>query len=158
MPDADVPTPRCEQNSGSAVDMIRKLRRAVQAHDRQALAPWIIAAGDLNVLRGYGERGSAYWAARYATVFDRMRAIGLPCVGPNGPNGGHAPIVSPDERPADSATVPTFRTNRTHPRTGTRQLDFVFATEDLHPRLTVRALNGEAEWGPNRPQTSRRAS
>ena len=34
----------------------------------------MLAAGDLNILYGYGENGSAYWAARYATVFDRMRA------------------------------------------------------------------------------------
>ena len=25
----------------------------------------VLAAGDLNILRGYGEHGDAYWAARY---------------------------------------------------------------------------------------------
>src|SRR5690606_23486179 len=42
----------------------------------------IIAAGDLNILHGYGEHGSAYWAARYQTVFDRLKAMGLSFVGP----------------------------------------------------------------------------
>ena len=36
----------------------------------------IVAAGDLNILHGYGEGGSAYWAARYQTVFTRMEALG----------------------------------------------------------------------------------
>ncbi len=50
----------------------------------------IIAAGDLNILRGYGEYGSQYWAARYRTVFDRMEAVGLPFAGPQYPNGRQA--------------------------------------------------------------------
>ena len=33
----------------------------------------MLAAGDLNILYGYGENGSAYWAARYATVFGCFR-------------------------------------------------------------------------------------
>ena len=37
----------------------------------------IIAAGDLNVLHGHGEHGSAYWSRRYETVFARMRALGV---------------------------------------------------------------------------------
>ena len=43
----------------------------------------IVAAGDLNILRGYGDHGSAYWAERYETVFTRMKALGLPFVGPH---------------------------------------------------------------------------
>jgi len=31
----------------------------------------------------------------------------------------------------------------------TRQLDFVFASRDLIPRLTVRALSSADEWGPS---------
>ena len=50
----------------------------------------VLAAGDMNILRGYGEYGSGYWAARYKTVFDRMEAMGLPCVGPEYPNGRQA--------------------------------------------------------------------
>ena len=44
----------------------------------------ILAAGDLNVLNGYGENGSMYWASRYETVFARMSALGLSFVGPQG--------------------------------------------------------------------------
>ena len=40
----------------------------------------ILAAGDLSVLHGYGEND--YWRKRYDTVFDRMKALGLPFVGP----------------------------------------------------------------------------
>jgi len=29
----------------------------------------IIAAGDLNILHGYGEYGNKYWSARYASIF-----------------------------------------------------------------------------------------
>ena len=36
----------------------------------------IIAAGDLNILHGYGEYGSPYWAERYRSVFTRMEALG----------------------------------------------------------------------------------
>lgn len=42
----------------------------------------IIAAGDLNVLYGYGEGGNLYWKRRYDTVFDRMSALGLRFIGP----------------------------------------------------------------------------
>ena len=38
----------------------------------------IVAAGDLNLMRGYSTDGSPYWATRYETVFDRMEAMGLP--------------------------------------------------------------------------------
>jgi hypothetical protein len=58
----------------------------------------IVAAGDLNILRGYGEYGDSYWKARYATVFDRAEAMGLKCVGPQAPNGRQAQPW-PDELP-----------------------------------------------------------
>lgn len=109
----------------------------------------IIAAGDLNILRGYGEDGSPYWRDRYQTVFDRMEALGLPFVGPALPDGGVPPIVQPKELPDDSASVPTFRTRQPDPASATRQLDFVFASTVLVPRMTVRALNTPAEWGPS---------
>ncbi len=48
----------------------------------------IIVAGDLNILYGYGEYRSLYWAKRYDTVFDRMDALGLRFVGPQAPEGG----------------------------------------------------------------------
>lgn len=107
----------------------------------------IIAAGDLNLLYGYGEGGSQYWKARYSTVFSRMEALGLPLVGPYAPEGGRPPDPWPSELPPESTTVPTFRTAVARPETATRQLDFVFASDSLRDRLRVRALNNAEEWG-----------
>jgi endonuclease/exonuclease/phosphatase family metal-dependent hydrolase len=108
----------------------------------------IIAAGDLNILYGYGENGSAYWASRYATVFARMMALGLPFVGPQAPSGRRADPW-PDELPTESANVPTYHTNHQTPATATRQLDFVFASTGLAERVRVRALNEAHQWGPS---------
>ena len=108
----------------------------------------IIAAGDLNVLRGYGEEGSVYWAQRYATVFDRMKALDLLCVGPRFPHGRRAEPW-PVELPKDSDNVPTFHSNRQTPATATRQLDYVFASTSLAERVQVTALNDPEEWGPS---------
>ena len=105
----------------------------------------LIVAGDLNLLYGYGENRSPYWAGRYQTVFTRMAAIGLPFVGPQHPDGLQAEPW-PDELPRQSKNVPTFR-----PTSGvaSRQLDYVFASRELVPRLRVRAANKPDEWGPS---------
>ena len=108
----------------------------------------IVAAGDLNILHGYGEHGDAYWAERYQTIFARMKALGLPFVGPQAPNGEQAEPW-PDELPGNSKNVPTYHTNRQKPETATRQLDFVFASEGFADSLTVRALNRPEGWGPS---------
>ena len=108
----------------------------------------ILAAGDLNVLHGYGEHGSAYWASRYATVFSRMSALGLPFVGPQAPDGRQAEPW-PEELPRESKNVPTYHTNIKKPATATRQLDFVFASDSLAERVRVRALNEPDQWGPS---------
>ncbi len=108
----------------------------------------ILAAGDLNILHGHGEGGSAYWAARYDTVFTRMAALGLPFVGPQAPQGRQADPW-PDELPPDSRNVPTFHSSYQTPATATRQLDFVFASQSMADSLCVRALNGVAQWGPS---------
>ena len=108
----------------------------------------VLAAGDMNILRGYGEYGDEYWAARYRTVFDRMEIMGLPCVGPEFPNGRQADPW-PDELPRDSRIVPTFHSNRKSPETATRQLDYVFASTELAESLTVQALNAPDKWGPS---------
>ena len=54
----------------------------------------ILAAGDLNILHGYGDGGRpTYWEARYRSVFERMEAIGMEFVGPQAPEratGGDA--------------------------------------------------------------------
>jgi endonuclease/exonuclease/phosphatase family metal-dependent hydrolase len=108
----------------------------------------ILAAGDLNILHGYGEGGSAYWAARYATVFSRMTALGLSFVGPQAPAGRQAQPW-PDELPPESNNVPTYHTPQHTPATATRQLDFVFASVSLAEQVRVRALNELAQWGPS---------
>ena len=106
----------------------------------------IVAAGDLNILYGYGEGGSKYWAARYDTVFKRMEALGVPFVGPQAPNGRRADPW-PAELPADSNNVPTYHTTRMTPAQAIRQLDFVFASTDLVGRISVHALNESSDWG-----------
>ena len=108
----------------------------------------IIAAGDLNILYGYGEIGSPYWKRRYQTVFDRMDAIGLPFAGPQAPNGRQA-FPWPAELPQESRNVPTFRPNGQTPETATRQLDFVYASVGLFESESVRAINEADQWGPS---------
>ncbi len=109
----------------------------------------VIAAGDLNILHGYGEYGDSYWAARYATVFDRAEAMGLRFVGPQAPQGRQA-TPRPVELPEDSLNVPTYHTRQRGAMGATRQLDFVFASHALADRLSVRALNTDPEeWGPS---------
>ena len=108
----------------------------------------ILAAGDLNILHGYGEGGSLYWKDRYGTAFGRMAALGLSFVGPQAPAGRPAEPW-PAELPPESENVPTFHTNRQTPSTATRQLDFVFASRGLAERVRVRALNAPHEWGPS---------
>ena len=102
----------------------------------------------LNILYGYGEHGSPYWASRYATAFARMEAIGLCFVGPQAPAGRRADPW-PDELPAESANVPTYHTSHQTPATATRQLDLVFASTRLAERVRVRALNEPDDWGPS---------
>jgi hypothetical protein len=106
----------------------------------------VLVAGDFNIMNGYGEHGDEYWGRRYKTVFDRAAAMGLRFVGPQHPNGRQAE-PRPDEMPPESKDVPTFHHSRQTPETATRQLDFVFATENIADQVAVRALNGVDEWG-----------
>ncbi|HCR16119.1 MAG TPA: hypothetical protein DIU35_01440 [Candidatus Latescibacteria bacterium] len=108
----------------------------------------IIVAGDFNILHGYGEKGSKYWARRYENVFQRMTALGLEYCGPQAPNGEQA-SPKPSELPTDSLDVPTYRKNQGEHESATRQLDFVFASSSLRDRMRVRALNRPEEWGPS---------
>ena len=108
----------------------------------------ILAAGDLNILHGYGGPAGAYWAARYETVFKRMDTLRLPLVGPQAPHGRQADPW-PDELPEGSKNVPTFHSNRQTPATATRQLDYVFASRELAESVRVRALNEPEQWGPS---------
>ena len=129
---------------GSVHRLISDLSRLIGHATRHR----IVAAGDLNVLYGYGEHGDAYAAARYATVFDRMESLGLPFVGPRHPHGRQADPW-PDELPEDSRNVPTFHHSRQSPATATRQLDFVFASENMAGSVQAQALNDPDEWGPS---------
>ena len=106
----------------------------------------LLVAGDLNILHRYGERGDAYWAGRYASVFDRANALGLQLVGPQAPHGRQAYPV-PDELPTGSRDVPTYHTSTQGPAGATRQLDFVFASASIAEQVTVRALNDPDQWG-----------
>jgi hypothetical protein len=108
----------------------------------------LLVAGDLNILKDYGEDGSSYWAARYATVFARMAALGLSFVGPQFPAGRRADPW-PEELPRDSLNVPTFHTIHQTPEFAKRQLDFAFASAGLAKRVRVRALNEVEHWGPS---------
>jgi hypothetical protein len=106
----------------------------------------IVAAGDLNILKGYGEHGSQYWARRYQTVFDRFDAMGMAFVGPQSPNGRQADPW-PEELPEESCNVPTYFTAQQTVENPTRQLDFVFASAQIADRISVRALNHAHDWG-----------
>ena len=108
----------------------------------------IVAAGDLNIVRGYGEYGDEYWAGRYRTVFDRMEALGLTFAGPQAPNGRQADPW-PYELPTDSKNVPTIHIAGRTPAEATRQLDFVFTSRGIAESVQVRALNEPSEWGPS---------
>ena len=109
----------------------------------------ILAAGDLNILHGYGLGGSPYWAARDQTVFDRMESLKLSFVGPQAPHGRQADPW-PDHMPSDSKNVPTYYHIPTQkPPSATFQLDYVFASRGFHESVAVRALNSPEEWGPS---------
>ena len=108
----------------------------------------IIAAGDLNILKGYGEHGSGYWAERYNSVFDRAKNLGLEYVGPEAPHGRQADPW-PKELPPASKNVPTYYARHQNPSTATRQLDFVFTSRLISDRVKVVARNDPEEWGPS---------
>jgi len=108
----------------------------------------VVVAGDWNILFGYGEHGSETFKNRYRTVFERAEALGLRFVGPQHPNGRLA-HPWPVELPPESKCVPTFHHSRQTPATATRQLDFVFASDSIAPRVQTRALNAPSEWGPS---------
>jgi exonuclease III len=108
----------------------------------------LLIAGDFNLLHGYGENGHRYWARRYASFFARVEALGLRFVGPQAPHGRQA-TPWPRELPSDTMNVPTFYSSQQAPESASRQLDFVFASESIAERVSVRAMNGVDEWGPS---------
>lgn len=110
----------------------------------------VIAAGDLNILYGYGEHGDDYWRERYAGVFERAESMGLCFVGPQH-GDGHSRQADPwpAELPAESKNVPTYHTNAQRPAGATRQLDFVFASAPLVGYVQTHARNQAEAWGPS---------
>ena len=107
----------------------------------------ILAAGDLNITRGYGHGPSPYWDARYRNVFERMEAIGLEFMGPQLPHGRQAKTLATGE-PEDSQNVVTYHLrNRTPATASNNQFDFAFASRGFHESITVRAMNAVEEWG-----------
>lgn len=135
---------------GSVHRIISDLERLLGRGSGRPSERRVIAAGDLNILYGHGEHGNVYAKARYATVFDRLEAIGMPFVGPQSPDGGRQAEPWPKELPQGSRNVPTYYTTRQKvPQNATRQLDFVFASEEIKDSVRVRALNGVDEWGPS---------
>jgi endonuclease/exonuclease/phosphatase family metal-dependent hydrolase len=108
----------------------------------------VILAGDWNIFHGYGDNGNAYWADRYATVFDRLSALGLMFAGPQSPDGCRAG-TPPNEIPPDSLNVPTRHSPGQTPGAAAHQLDFVFASRSIHKQVKIRALNLPDEWGPS---------
>ena len=108
----------------------------------------ILAAGDFNTIRGATENNALAPPARDRTVFDRMDALGLQCLGPQHPNGRQA-NPRPSDLPADTENVPTFHAKQQCPGTAANQLDYVFASRGFHEGIQVRALNEVDEWGPS---------
>ena len=109
----------------------------------------VIVAGDFTVMRGPSEYRDTYGSARDQTVFDRMDALGLQCVGPDAPHGRQADPW-PRWLPRDSKNVPTFRRIGTSWAEAEAQLDYVFASKSMVDDVRVHALNNSAyEWGPS---------
>lgn len=112
---------------GSAHRLISDLSRLVGKRTR------LIAAGDLNAWR------------RRDSIFTRMEALDLPCVGPDAPEGGRQA-----REPRHTEDVVTFYLPaEREPANASQQLDYVFATRNISERVTVRALNEPHEWGPS---------
>lgn len=110
----------------------------------QEIIDRVILAGDLNILRGCGEWSNEYWKKRYATVFDRLEALGLKFIGPKYTEGGRQveswPLDKPRELPKDNDSVPSYYGKKRNPDNSTsdhlpaealRQYGLVFASKSI---------------------------
>ncbi|MDE2664400.1 MAG: endonuclease/exonuclease/phosphatase family protein [Gemmatimonadota bacterium] len=86
----------------------------------------ILVAGDLNMNPDVRPQDE-YWIHRSRTVWTRMEALGLDCLGPH--------------------DGPTYHTTRGSPENPSIQLDYVFASRGFSDSITARALNKPEEWG-----------
>ena len=148
-PDYEAPHPLVP---GKAENLDSSLHRTISDLSAFIGAPTkhrVIVAGDLTIVRGPSCYHSAYWGRRYQVVFDRMDALGLPCVGPDAPDGGRQAAPRPSWLPTGSRNVPTFRRIGTEPVEAEAGLDYVFASRNMVDSVRVRALNGPDEWGPS---------
>ena len=104
----------------------------------------ILAAGDLNTMPGAIDSPLAI-PERDQTIFDRMKALGLEVIAPEGRTSDPPPGFPPGTR-----SVPTYYTiAQKAPAAATTQLDHVFASRGFHEQVRVRALNAPDEWGPS---------
>lgn len=108
----------------------------------------ILAAGDLNLIHGLESDNLQDLEERSASVFARIRALGLELVGPQFPAGRRA-VPTPRNLRPDTRNVVTYRTVKESPATASQQLDYVFASRGFHERVRARALNEVNEWGPS---------
>ena len=150
-PDYETPHPSVP---GKAKNVDSSLHRTISDLSAFIGAPSkhrVIVAGDLTIVRGPSRYHNAYWGRRYQVVFDRMEALGLPCVGPDAPAGGRQADPRPSWLPAGSRNVPTFRRIGTSPAEAEAGLDYVFASQSMVDSVRVRALNesDEEKWGPS---------
>ena len=112
----------------------------------------ILAAGDLNTI--YQETQFSL-QPRDTTVFDRMEALGLQCMGPRWPDADRQANPAPKGLPPDTENVPTYVS--TQQMSGMRrdgiltghQLDYVFASKGFDLGISVHAMNDPARWGPS---------
>ena len=107
----------------------------------------ILAAGDLHMFYGATGRKLSL-PARDRTVWARMQALGLECLGPQVPHGRRADcsVSPPTDVPSDTKNVPTYYA-KGGPDTAVNQLDDAFASRGFHQRVSVRAMNNVEEWG-----------
>ena len=106
----------------------------------------ILAAADLKIAYRTDTVQLHTLAHRESTVFDRMDAIGVECLGPQYPAGRKAEPAHPD-MPPDTRNVVTHHTTREDPISAKLQLVYAFASRGFHKHVSVRALNGVDEWG-----------
>ena len=119
---------------GSVHRLISDLSRLVGRRSR------VIAAGDWTINQGWSSQSTPIWnrreALHFQTAFDRMTALGF----------RHLP---PEGRKNDRGEAITYLPIGATPEKAFAQLDFVFATENIADRVSVRALNQPEEWGPS---------
>ncbi len=109
----------------------------------------ILAAGDLKMFYGATDDNKLELPARAGTVFDRMDAIGLKLVGPQGKDADRQANPTPSGLVVGNKNVPTFHGVGEKPPDAKNQFDYVFASKGFDKSVTVYAMNGSANWGPS---------